>query len=247
MYKKKKNSKKPIRHVCFLCFFWFENWVTNHQLIDWNHSNLNLVNGPSHYKNYSEYCPTACSKMTIHEGTSCLPQSWIFWRMIKNVSSLCKLSGATAQSCWKCKQLSSSKAVLRAGETLPNFTHNPHYYARLLGDKVGRSTERDQGKGLRQRKIHQSCTNKLNKAVQLDPSVGLCLGQRHRWYNYTLAVLQLLSAPVYGDWRCIIPCCRSHDGSPDTILTWLCVCLFVTGPCNPAYCMQLWWVPNGTM
>ena len=77
-YVQKKNSKKPIRHVCFLCFFWFENWVTNQQLIDWNHSNLNLVNGPSHYKNYSEYCPTACSKMAIHEGTSCLPQSWIF-------------------------------------------------------------------------------------------------------------------------------------------------------------------------
>ena len=225
----KKNSKEPIRHVCFLCFFWFENWVTNHQLIDWNHSNLNLVNGPSHYKNYSEYCPTACSKMAIHEGTSCLPQSWIFWRMIKNVSSLCKLSGATAQSCWKCKQLSSSKAVLRAGETLPNFTHNPHYYCRLLG----RSTERDQwlgdnhlsGRGWSINHI----PSKLYEAVQLDPSVGLALDRGTVGTTSTLAALKLLSAPEYGDWRCIIPCCQSPAGSPDTIL-WLdyvCGCLLL--------------------
>ena len=200
----------------FLLAFWYENWVLNHQVI--NCSNLNLVNGSS-YLDYSEYCPTACSKMAIHEGMSCLlHQAWIFFRMIKNDSSLHKLSGATAKSCWKCKQLSSSKAELRAQETLPNFTHNPHYYCRLLGDEVGRSTERNQwlgdshlsGRGWSINHI----PNKLYKAVQLDPSVGLCLGQRNRWYNYALAVLKLLSAPVYGDGRCIIPCCRSPVWEP---------------------------------
>ena len=61
--------------TCFLCSFWFENWVLNHHLI--NCSNLNLVNGSS-YLDYSEYCPTAYSKMAIHEGMSRLLQAWIF-------------------------------------------------------------------------------------------------------------------------------------------------------------------------
>ena len=211
----------------FLLAFWYENWVLNHQVI--NCSNLNLVNGSS-YLDYSEYCPTACSKMAIHEGMSCLlHQAWIFFRMIKNDSSLHKLSGATAKSCWKCKQLSSSKAELRAQETLPNFTHNPHYYCRLLG----RSTERDQwlgdnhlsGRGWSINHI----PSKLYEAVQLDPSVGLALDRGTVGTTSTLAALKLLSAPEYGDWRCIIPCCQSPAGSPDTIL-WLdyvCGCLLL--------------------
>jgi len=97
--KKKKQQQTCTRHVfpMFLLAFWYENWVLNHQVI--NCSNLNLVNGSS-YLDYSEYCPTACSKMAIHEGMSCLlHQAWIFFRMIKNDSSLHKLSGATAKSC----------------------------------------------------------------------------------------------------------------------------------------------------
>jgi len=80
VYKKKRKEETAtdLYETCFPCSFWYEIWDLNHQVI--NCSNLNLVNGSS-YLDYSEYCPTACSKMAIHEGMTCLfHQAWIFFK-----------------------------------------------------------------------------------------------------------------------------------------------------------------------